>query len=107
MSATVRLSAKLAKDDELNGLDDLAADLIEDPAKIRCAVIWFDAVKVTHDTDTGDDIPTARIRKLEPIGDAKDVPDIIRKAVADAYHARSGSQPLPFEDVDPAGKDDE
>jgi hypothetical protein len=104
MSASVKLSSKLAADEELNGVDALHDDLLDEPTAIRCALVWFDAPRSTRDAEAGTEVPTIRIRKIEPIGLAAEVPDVIRKAVADAYHDRSGVNPLPFDQVEVDGE---
>lgn len=97
MSDAVRLSSKLPKDDETNGLDALAGELIKDPAEIRCAVVWFDAAKVTTETDSHAVIPTARIRKIEPVNGAS--ANTVRKAAEKAFSNRTGRQMLPLEEA--------
>ena len=96
MSAFVSLSSKLPGDPEINGVDALADDLVKDPARIRYGVVWFDVVKVTEDTDSGDIVPTMRVRRIEPIGDADAVLPEIGAVVADAVRARTGRAPIPF-----------
>lgn len=100
MSATVRLSSKLPGDFEVNGLDQHVQELIDDPKTLRIAVVWLDTQKVTVDTDSGAEVPTIRIRRIEPLGDADDVSNEIRKAVAVAMEKRTGRTPLPFDIVE-------
>lgn len=106
MSAFVRLSSKLPGDPETNGVDDLASDLVEDPATIRYGVVWFDVSKVTEETDSGDNIPTIRVRRIEPIGVARDVIPEIADAVAESVRVRLGREPIPFGIVEVADQDD-
>lgn len=106
MSAFVRLSTKMPGDPETNGVDDIADELVEDPATIRYAVVWFDVAKVTEETDTGDNIPTIRVRRIEPIGTARDVNPTIARVVAEAVEARTGRTPIPFELVTVGDQDD-
>ena len=68
MSAKVRLSSKLPGEPEINGLDELSATLAEDPHQIICALVFLDVPKVTIDTETDAEIPTVRIRSIEPLG---------------------------------------
>lgn len=100
MSDAVKLSAKLAKDDEFNGLDSLAAELINDPRQIRVALIYFDCCKIVDNTDDDTRTPYARIRRFEPIGDVDEVPDDLRKLVQQAVEDRTGKAPLPFGQID-------
>ena len=100
MSAVVKLSSKMPGDPTINGLDHYAGDLIADPEVIRVAVVYYDTVKVTHDTDSRTDVPTIRVRRIEPLGDLEEVPQAVRKAVAAAEEKRTGRSPIPFEIVD-------
>lgn len=97
MSATVKLSSRLPGEREINGVDAIAADLIDTPDTIRCALVWFDVQKVTVDTDTDDHVPTIRVRRFEPLGLLEDVPAAVRDTVAAAYEKRTGQKPVPFE----------
>lgn len=100
MSAVVKLSSKMPGDAEINGVDHQAADLIDDPAAIRVAVVYYDAVKITHDVDADTDVPTIRVRRIEPIGLISDVPQSVRDVVAEAEEERTGRKPIPFEIVE-------
>ena len=99
MSAIVKLGSKMPGDFETNGLDQQAPDLIEDPKALRIGVVWYDCAKVTVDTDTGSEIPTIRVRRFEPLGEADEVSQAIRDAVATAMEDRTGRTPLPFDIV--------
>lgn len=105
MSATVKLSASLPGNEDTNGVDALVGELIDDPRALRFAVVWFDTKHVTLDTDSGDSVPTIRIRRFEPIGLVGEVNPEIRAAVAVAHELRTGRTPLPFDDV--IGRDDD
>lgn len=96
MSNAVKLSTKLGADPELNGVDALAADLIERPKVLRAAIIWFDVAKETLDVDKGDRVPTIRVRRIEPLGDVDDVPTAVTKAVGESMQKRTGRAALPF-----------
>lgn len=106
MSAFVRLSSKLPGDPEINGVDALADELIKDPRRIRYGVVWFDASRVVEETDSGDIVPTLRIRRIEPIGDADEVRPEIAAAVEHAVRDRTGRTPIPFGIVE-VGEDPE
>lgn len=99
----VKLAAKLPKGAG-NGLAAIAEQLADDPHNIRVAVVLFDCSKVTRDLDTGQDIPTARIRRIEPI-DGKAHATLMHSILAAAWAERTGEDTLPFElevDVDAA-----
>lgn len=96
MSAVVKLSSKLPGDGEINGLDAKAGWLEDNPDELLCAVVLLDTQKVTIDTDTGEHVPTVRIRRIEPLGQLRDVPQAVREAMAEAEEERTGRTPLPF-----------
>lgn len=100
MSDKVKLSAQLSGDEETNGLDGMAGQLVEDPQTVRVALVWLDVPKVTTNTETGAKVPTVRVRRIEPLGDVDDVSDAIRKVAAEAHEKRTGKTPLPFEVVE-------
>ena len=97
MSAAVKLSTKMPGDFETNGVDAIAGRLVDDPDTIRIAVVWFDVQKTVIDTDSGDHVPTIRVRRIEPLGDADQVSAAIRDAVQSAVKERTGRTPIPFE----------
>lgn len=100
MSDTVKLSAKLAKDDDLNGLDSLAQEMIDDPKIARVAIIWFDCSKIVDNTDDDTRVPYARIRRFEPVGLAEEMPAELQQLVERAAESRTGKSPLPFDQVE-------
>lgn len=97
MSAIVKLSSKLPGDPEINGLDAWADWLCKANTEPLIAVVYIDSAKTTKDLDNGTEVPTARIRRIEPLGVVGDVSDAIRAAVATAEQERTGRTPLPFE----------
>lgn len=99
MSAVVKLSPKMPGDAETNGLDSTAELLIDEPKTIRCGVVWYDTHHVTIDTDSGEHIPTVRIRRFEPLGESDAVSQAIRDAVGLAMEERTGRTPLDFDIV--------
>lgn len=104
MSARVKLSGRLAGNEETNGLDAIAGQLVEEAesgeAPIRVALVWFDVEKVTLDVDSGAALPTVRVRRIEPLGVVGDVPEAVRTLAQDAHEKRTGRTPLPFDDVE-------
>lgn len=100
MSAVVKLSSALPADDELNGLDDTAADLLADRRTIRAAVVLYDTAKVVEKTDDDTVVPYVRIRKFTPLGKASEVPAALQKMITKADHDRTGREPLPFDSVE-------
>ncbi len=100
MSALVKLSAAMPGDPEINGVDAWADWLEENPDELLVAVVYLDTKKVTIDTDTGDHVPTVRVRRIEPLGPVAGCSDAVKKAVAAAEEERTGRKPIPFEIVE-------
>jgi hypothetical protein len=100
MSAVVKLSAALPGDEEINGLDSIAAQLVDQPGRIRVALVWLDVSMITDNTETGGRVPTVRVRRIEPLGTVEEIPDEIRKLAARSHEERTGRVPLPFDDVE-------
>jgi hypothetical protein len=96
MSNTVKLAAALPKDNDFNGLDAQASRLVERPDDLLIVVGWVDAQKVTIDTDSGDEVPTARLRRVEPICDVGEAPQVLIDLVQQAIQKRTGRKPVPF-----------
>lgn len=110
MSAVVKLASKMPGDFEMNGLDALAEDLIHDGKQLRAAFVVFDVQKVTEDVDTGDQVPTVRVRRFEPLGKADEISQAIRDTYTAAVEQRTGRVALPLdivEVVDQGTLDDE
>lgn len=107
MSAVVKLSSKMPADAEMNGLDQQAQTLLDEPKSLRVACVWFDVQKVTVDTDSGAQVPTVRLRRFEPLGEADDVSKAIREAVGVAIQERTGRAPIPWDIVEVVDGDQE
>lgn len=99
MSALVKLSSALPGDEEINGLDSMAEELVESPSRIVVGLVWLDVPTITDNTETGARVPTVRIRRIEPLGGVDEIPAEIRKLAARLHEERTGRVPLPFEDV--------
>lgn len=99
MSNTVKLSGKLAKDDEFNGLDAQADELIKDPETVRVAVVYYDRYDL-HIKRDGTKVPTIQLRRFEPIGNVGDVSPELQRAIQRAVEERTGKAPLPFGQVE-------
>jgi hypothetical protein len=80
---------------EGNGLTVLARQLIDSPSDVHVVVALVDCKKVVTDNDTGEIIPTARIRRIEAIeGDDK---DLAAKMLRRQLERRTGKTVLPFD----------
>lgn len=97
MSAVVKLGSKLPADFEMNGLDAQAADLIDEPLTLRCAVIWYDAPTAVVDAEKSTTVPKVQIRRFEPLGNADDVTKAIKVEVEKAIEKRTGRRPIPWD----------
>lgn len=92
--AEIKLSGKLPRGDA-DGLSQLAGALVENPGRVHVAILLMDCKSVTTDQDTGDTVPTARIRRVEVVRGA-DL-DQAERLVRRALEERSGSTVLPME----------
>lgn len=97
MSAVVKLSSKLPGDFETNGLDQHTEWLQENPKKLLVAAVWLDVQRIVVDTDTGEHIPTVRVRRIEPLGETGEVSDLMVKVIQAAVEKRTGRTPIPFD----------
>ena len=62
----IKISGTLPKGDA-NGAAAIAADLIAEPHRFKVLIMIVDCKKVTSDVDTGESVPTARVRRVEPV----------------------------------------
>lgn len=93
------MSAKIAgklPSGEANGLGAITRDLVENPEKVHVVVALVDCSQITTDTDSGDVIPTARIRRIEAIADPEDGRRL-RVLLRREWERRTGKTVLPFE----------
>lgn len=99
MSDLLKLSTALPGDQEINGLDALAAALVEDPSRMVCAVLILDVKDVRYITDVEAHVPTMRFRR----GEAwlvDETPEEVRLAMVQRSEERTGRTPLPFGEVE-------
>jgi hypothetical protein len=89
-----KLAGNLPKGDG-NGLDALAHALIDEPHRIHVVVALVDCKKTTTDNDSGEVEPTARIRRIEVVGDQDK--DLASKMLRRALERRTGKTVLPFD----------
>lgn len=93
---TIKLASSLPKADEANGLTAIANQLVNDPTTLHVAVVVLDCSKITTDTDTGDSVPTARVRRVEVVT-ADDDKARLRGLAQRALEARTGKTVLPLD----------
>lgn len=96
MSNEVKLSSRLAKDADCNGLDFWAGRLAENPHQVLVAFTWITVDKVTTDVETGAVVPTVVVKRIEPIDVADKVPGEVVKMALELNELRTGKRPLPF-----------
>lgn len=89
-----KISTSLPKA-EANGLVVIHRDLVQHPHRLHAAVVLLDCKRTTTDNDTGEVIPTARIRRIEVI-DGEDM-ELVERLVRRALEKRTGQTTLPLE----------
>jgi hypothetical protein len=92
---TIKLAGALPKENTANGLGPLVADLIADPARYQVILAVVDCKSITTNADTGEVVPTARIRRVERVlpGDKPAARRLMRRALED----RTGQTTLPLD----------
>lgn len=80
---------------DANGLTAIARDLIDNPHEIHVVVALVDCKRTTTDNDSGEVVPTARIRRVEVIGGQDK--DLAAKMMRRALETRTGKTVLPFD----------
>jgi hypothetical protein len=90
----IKLASALPKG-QANGLSPIVLGLIEDPSRFRVVLAIVDCKSVTTDADTGETVPTARIRRIEAVLSA-DL-DSARRLMARAMEHRTGRTMLPLD----------
>ncbi|MEU4391620.1 hypothetical protein [Kribbella sp. NPDC023855] len=103
MSTEVKLAGRLPASPESNGMHSVLADLLQTPKTQRLYVVWGDVLEIKRNLDTGDEIPTLRVLKIEPLGEVDEVSQAIREEVMRKAEERLGHTPLPFDEHDPDG----
>lgn len=91
---TVKLAGTLP-DGERNGLTQITADLVTAPTQLHVVVAVVDCKRITTDLDTGDVVPTARVRRVEVVLDA-DKPAVLR-LLRRSHEERTGQAVLPLD----------
>lgn len=92
-----KLSASLPKG-QANGLEEIAAELVNDPKQPHVLIVVVDCKSIVDDVDSGDRLPTARIRQLEVVRD-EDARHAIR-LLSRATMERTGQTVLDIETED-------
>jgi hypothetical protein len=95
VSDFLKLAGSLPADENRNGLDAIAAEVVKDPTTLRAVIVLVDCKDILTKADTGDRIATLRIRRIEPIG-AKDA-DAGMRLYRKAFERRTGKNALPID----------
>lgn len=103
VSKSVKLAGRLPGSTENNGLLSVVQELIDSPKADRMFVVWADVLKITEDVETGDHVPTLRVKRIEPMGEVDAASQALRELVMQAAEARLGHTPLPFDETDVDG----
>lgn len=90
----IKLATQLPKG-TANGLDPIVLDLCREPDHLQVVLAIVDCKEIRTDTDTGEVIPTMRIRRIEAIT-GLDKP-AARRILQRAMEKRTGRVQLPFE----------
>jgi hypothetical protein len=79
---------------EANGLSPIVMDLIDNPSGFKVVLAIIDCKSITTDADTGEVVPTARIRRIEAVveGDLRTA----RRLMERALESRTGKTMLPL-----------
>src|SRR3954470_23437421 len=109
----VTLSGVLPKD-VANGMGAIGRALADSPDQVHVIIALVDCSKITTNTDTGEVMPTARIRAIEACADkttdAKEWKRLWRRAMERRTHGVDADQielPLELErELDALGADD-
>jgi hypothetical protein len=101
VSKSVKLAGRLPGSTENNGMLSVVDDLVQDPKTVRMYVVWADVLTITRDVETDDDVPTLRVKRIEPMGTASEAQQALQELVMQAAETRLGHTPLPFDEVDP------
>jgi hypothetical protein len=78
-----------------NGLTQLANALVHDPQQFHVVLAFVDCAETTVNTDTGEAVPTARIRRVVAIPE-QDLPTA-RRLMMRAMQDPSGQTSIPWE----------
>lgn len=89
-----RLAGSLPGGDA-NGLTAIARALIDSPHDVHVVVALVDCKSSKVDHDNGEIVPTARIRRIEVIGDNDK--ELAQKMMRRALEERTGKTVLPFD----------
>lgn len=79
-----------------NGLSAVMSDLVRDPQKLHVTIALVDCRKIVTDADSGDVIPTVRVRRIEVITSPDDM-RVAERLMRRALEQRTGRETLPYD----------
>src|SRR4051794_17206495 len=94
MAAVANLSGRLPEG-EGNGLAAVVRQLIEEPSRVHVVLALIDTASITTKVDSGERVPTVRVRRIEVIVDPDDR-EHMRRLIMREYERRTGKAVLPF-----------
>lgn len=83
--------------DERNGLGFISSDMVDNPEGTHVIVALVDCTKITTKVESGDVIPTARIRAIEGFTSESADGKELRRLWRRAFERRTGKVELPLE----------
>lgn len=89
-----KLSGKLPEG-SANGLDRISSELVDQPHKIHVVLALVDCKSLATNVDSGEVVPTARIRRVEVV--VRDDIGLVDQIMRRALERRTGKQVLPIE----------
>ena len=90
------VSGKLPNGDRAAGLLAQLAELLDDPKKVRVGIVFYDVASIKTTPETGDRVPTVRLRAFEPITPNDDA-DEMRNLLVRSVARRTGQEVLPLD----------
>lgn len=91
----VKVKAALPKDEETNGLGDVARkEFLADLKKPRVAIVVLQPEEVTKSLANGVEVPKLAITRIELIEDAEEAEELVQRAMV-LSERRTGNTPLP------------
>lgn len=90
-----KLAAALPKG-TANGLGAISQTLVDEPHRVHAVVALVDCKKTTTDYDSGEVVPTARIRRIEVVLDSEHLA-LVEKVIRRSLAIRQGKEVLPID----------
>lgn len=95
---SLKLAGTLPPEEDRNGLDSIASEVVKDPGVLRVFLVVADCKQITERPDIGDKTGTLRVRRIEPLS-GRDL-EAARRMWQRAVDQRLGKNALPIADLD-------